>query len=481
MNRDTSDRVPPVECGDAKLEVESDSGRLLDARGRRVVMRGINTGGRSKWRPFLPFPVPASPSPEEVERRARPFFERVVEWGLDTVRLPFSWEALEPVRGEYDEAYRRRYRAMVDAAWSLGLRVIVDFHQDVFAAPFCGDGFPHWAVRQDRRAPARRDHQGWFTQYVFDRDVREAFERFWNDEDGLREAFVRMWTSMAEAFGDHPGVVGFEPMNEPGWGETWDVERWKRETLAPFYEEIHSVLRRAAPDALVFYTPPGIDALYPREAYDPPPPGEGAVFAPHIYDDGLVRGGGWSRRPPEPALADFAEFRSTHGTPVLLGEFGVQHGAEGGTEWLRRVADALDQHRLSATLWEYSDSHEQWNDEDLNVIDRNGQMRPALEAYARPWLRAVAGDHDDFQWLPDRSLARAEWLSTGGVSEIRIPDRLGPPRNVEVAGRGTRHTWDAERGELRIYAPDDALVDVEFSLDPNRSRGDDRDWAAKAQ
>lgn len=463
-NRETDARVPAVEFDDARLEVDPETGRLRDSRGRDVVMRGINSGGRSKWEPYVPFPVPASPSADEVERRARDYFRRVADWGLDTVRLPFSWEALEPRRGEYDESYRDRYGAMIDAAWAFDLRVIVDFHQDIFAAPFCGDGFPRWAVPEKWRGPDRRNHRGWFFKYAFDPGVREAFERFWNDEDDLRTAFESMWISMAETFADHPAVVGFEPMNEPGWGETDDIGAWKREVLVPFYDDIASSIHSVAPDALVFYDPPGVDALYPLVASHPRLEGSNAVFAPHYYDNGIIHGGGWSGSRPWPVMERFADFREESRTPVLVGEFGVGAGAHRACEWLERLLDAMDFHRISATIWHYSDTRERWNEEDLNVVDDDGEERPVIETYARPWLRAVAGRHADFEWDPERGRGRAEWLSTGGISEIRVPNRPSDPEpgRLRSRGRQTRHTWDPDRGEIRVAAPEGALAEVTF-------------------
>lgn len=466
MNR-VSTIVPPVDLEDARLEVDPETGRFRDRRNREVVLRGINTGGRSKWSPYLPFELRGTSTLAEIESRATDFFRRVAQWGLDTVRLPFSWEALEPQRGQYDEAYRARYRTLLDAAWSVGLRVIVDFHQDIFASPFCGDGFPLWAVPEEERGPARRDHPGWFFKYAFDPGVRRSFERFWTNEEGLRDAFLEMWASMAETLGDHPAVVGFEPINEPGWGDVSDIEAWKRDVLTPFYSEVHTILREIAPDVLVFYDAPGVDALYPRAASIIRPTGEGFIFAPHYYDNGIIHGGGWSGGRPGPVVDHFADFRAKHSTPVLVGEFGVGHGAHRGMEWLERLVDALDHHHLSATLWECSETNEKWNGEDLNVLEPDGSERAILDTYARPWLRAVAGTRPTFQWSTRQNRGRASWLSDGGVTEIRVPRRLAerPPKRIEVEGRGTAHTWDGRRQELRIRSEPNTLVDVEFELD----------------
>ena len=122
----------------------------------------------------------------------------------------------------------------------------------------------------------------------------------------------------------------------------------------------------------------------------------GLVFAPHHYDFGLLFGGRWSGIEPGPPLRPLAELRAEHGVPILLGEFGIADGAVGGTEWLGKVMNIVDEERYSTTLWEYSVSAERWNLENLSVVNDDGTPRAVLDAYVRPWLRAVAGDDPSF-------------------------------------------------------------------------------------
>lgn len=451
--------IPAVEPADARLSITAE-GRLMDAAGRDVVMRGINTGGRSKFAPFLPFEVADPTDLQAVRDAADVYYGRLPAWGLDTVRMPFSWEALEPVPGEYDTDYLARYQAMLDAAWALRLRVIVDFHQDVYASPFCGDGFPPWSIPTPDPPAPTHDCPQWFAGYFSNADVRESFDRFWSDADGLQARFVDMWLVMIDAVGEHPAVVGLEPMNEPGWGTMDDLEAFEQDVLQPFYTDVALELRTAAPDLLVLYDDPGVDATGAGAHFRPD--GEGLVHAPHRYDPSLLFGDAWSGLDPAPALESAAAFGAEAGVPVLLGEFGYADGAEGGDQWLTVVMDVIDERRMSATLWEYSTSPELWNGEDLSVTEADGTERAILDAYVRPWLRAVAGRAGSFSWDGDSGVLQASWTASDGVTEVVVPARRFPsgPTSIELQGQGACYTWDAARGQLRVIAPPDTAVSL---------------------
>lgn len=452
--------IAAVELDTAKLSVDP-AGHVVDALGRDVVMRGLNTGGRSKFAPFLPFVVRNPDDLDEVRAEADIYFERMVGWGLDTARMPMSWEALEPQPGVYDRMYLARYEVLLDSAWAHGIRVIVDFHQDVYASPFCGDGFPPWSVPTADPPEPSHECRNWFLAYFTNADMRESFDRFWADTDGLQDPFLAMWLTVADAVGSHPAVVGFEPMNEPGWGTTDDIDAFKTDVLTPWYSDIAVQLQAATPEALIFYDGPGIDSSGGNATHFRPE-GEGLVYAPHLYDATLLLGTSWGGIDPGPALSAMAGFGTEVHTPVLLGEFGFTTGAKGGNDWLTLVMDAVDRHRMSATLWEYSTSAELWNGEDLSVTDADGSEREILDGYVRPWLRAAAGEVSEVHWDRDAGEFTASFVAAEGVTEVVVPARLFPegPATIELTGEGGCYTWDEARAELRVTAPAGTSVSV---------------------
>lgn len=409
--------LAPEMAPTARLRV--DGTRLRDEHGRQVVLRGAATGGRSKFAPFVPFTLAEGAA---IEPLAAAYFAKVAGFGFDVVRMPFSWEALEPERGHVDEAYLDRYEALLDAAWAAGLRVVVDFHQDVYASPFGGDGFPPWTLGPIEHGPPRHDRPDWFLQY-YDAGgpVVRAWERFWSDADGIQTAWLAMWNVVASRFAAHPGVVGFELLNEPGWGPDGLVAM-EENALAPLVERAARVVRAQAPDALVFQGGAGNDAVS-NQFHVPRPSVGGLVFAPHLYDPGAIGGS---------PLADATGLRSrldalvAHGgawdAPTFFGEFGASNASPDQGRYFDVVYAGLDAAVAHGTVWEISADAESWNGENLGLLAPDGARVAGAAAVERGYPRAVAGTIRTFAWdRATRTLTLDVVDAFAGVSEIFVP------------------------------------------------------------
>ena len=441
----------------ASWHLTADGRVLRDALGRAVLLRGVNAGGRSKFSPFLPF---AWTDGDDIDALAGAYMDRVAAWGFDAVRLVFTWEAFEPAPGEDDETHATRYLALIDAAWARGVRVIVDFHQDVYASIYCGDGFPLWTLPDELIAERPEDCSGWFAGYVQDANVRAAFDRFWSNADGVQDAYAALWDRMVARAQDRPGVIGFEPINEPGWG-TADMEDWERDVLTPFMATMATRIRAAAPDALVFVDATGLDALSGSTALDDPG-GEGIVFAPHFYEVNTIL---FQRYDPSAivhtALAAWDAVGADWDVPVVLGEFGISHLIEGAEDYVRDHIDALDELGMGGLYWEYSLSGERWSAEDMALVDGDGTERPVIvDALVRPYLRAAAGTVQATRWAPGaRSFRATVGAEADGITEIALPDRTYPEGvavratggcvDIDPAARVVRWT-SATAGEFEI-------------------------------
>jgi endoglycosylceramidase len=434
-----------------KLRV--DGARLLDELGREVVLRGFNVGGRAKMPPHLPFELPAGTS---VVDAADAYFARIAALGANHVRLTFAWEAYEPTRGTYDAGYLAQYETLLDAADANGIAVVVDFHQDVFASAFCGDGFPLWALGPIQHGPPHYDCGfPWWSFSAFNplSATNAAFDRLWHDRDGLQSAMEAMWRRVAARFATHPAVAAFEVMNEPVAG-TIPSERFDAEVLPAFYERMGRAIREAAGDFPIFIDPRMAVVGIPRGFRLPALPG--VVYAPHYYEAFAMMSVPWVRHHVirKDLDATFAAL-STWSVPVYLGEYGVPNHNLAKASYLDAVLDRVDFYRGHAAMWDASMSPTLWNGEDFSVFTASGAEQPWVDAsVVRAYPRAVAGRIVSFTWDGDRKrfdLAVSD--SQSGTTEIYLPRRhLGDNPHVTVTGGASFH-FDAATELLWVAAP----------------------------
>lgn len=402
---------------DTRLRAEGT--RFRDALGRVVILRGVNAGGRSKFAPFAPFDF----EPGGYEAALATYLDRAQSWGLDALRVPFTWAAIEPTQGMDDEAYLARYDAILDGAWARGMVTIVDFHQDIYAEALCGDGFPAWTLPDPKPAP-HHDCADWSSHYFSDDAVQAAFDAFWADGSTVQAAYAALWDRLAKRYGDKPGVIGFELINEPGWG-TQNLDDFEATTLSTFYATMSARVREIAPRTLLFIDPTG-PAAGGLQTSVARPPGEGIVFAPHYYQYPALAGTGGDPAKVRLDLTRWSNVANKWQSPTLVGEFGTSNLAPDPAAYMTAHFDALDALGMSGTQWEYSVAKELWNAEDLSLVRGDGEENAIAASIVRAYPRAVAGDDVVFSYDAATRGFTLSYTPIDGVTEIAAPVRLYP-------------------------------------------------------
>lgn len=395
--------------GDGTLT--QDAELLRDVNGRIVQLRGVDMGGRSKFAPYAPFDFADGGYDAALDA----YLDRAQAWGVDVARVPFTWEAIEAVQGQDDEAFLARYDALIAGLWKRGIRSIIDFHQDIYSQNYCGDGFPQWTLPMPWPLE-HHDCPGWGGGYLMDTEMMHSFDRFWASGSTVQAQYVSLWQRLATRYAHTPGVIGFEPINEPGWG-TADLASWESQTLPPFFTSMIATLQAIAPDKLVFFEGAGSDGIFVQTHLERPQ-GAGLVFAPHYYQ--------LSYDPSRVAqdLRYFVGRGRTWHVPVLLGEFGIDSKEPVAEDLMRAHWDALESLGLHGTQWEYSTASELWNSEHFSLTEADGTENVTVKPLVRAYLSALAGSGPTVT----RSEGQVVWSWTGakGVSEIVVPKRLTP-------------------------------------------------------
>jgi hypothetical protein len=248
------------------LHVSGD--RFVDARGREVMLRGVNLGGDSK----TPWPDGGTHLPTDftdhrtVSFIGRPFplaeadkhFSRLRRWGFNCLRLLTTWEAIEHAGpGQYDVDYLDYYAEVARLAGEYGFYVIVDCHQDAWSRMSGGCGAPGWTFEAvgldfDKFHAAQAalvmqnafdyaaiaPHQAGYPRMSWSSNYkRPANGLMWslffggrwltpdfliegqNVQDYLQGRYLACLDQVARRLADMPHVIGLESVNEPsiGW------------------------------------------------------------------------------------------------------------------------------------------------------------------------------------------------------------------------------------------------------------------------
>jgi endoglycosylceramidase len=191
--------------------------------------------------------------------------DQLVDWGFNLVRLGVMWEAVETVRGVYNQTYLAEVDKLITKLGDKGIYTLVDAHQDVLARQICGEGMPNFYARDVLEqmenycvspwtdyilGPAMRlagfcrsmkdygfkyDDAGLpliescqensFFMYYTSPESFTLFRSLYNNDMGMQDKYVDYWAAVTDSLSQNPFVVGFDPFNEPmpSWEDAIDL------------------------------------------------------------------------------------------------------------------------------------------------------------------------------------------------------------------------------------------------------------------
>ena len=450
----------------AHQQLRRSQGWLVDAQGRVVILHGVN----AVWKqaPYV--------APDSVDGFTAADADWLAAHGFKAVRLGVLFAGVMPQPHMVDSSYLDRIDRIVKLLAARGIYVLLDFHQDLFNERFQGEGFPDWAT-----APGRFDtlaHAGFPLNY-FTPPASRAFDRLWDDIDGLQDDYRDAWTAVAARWADQDHLMGYELINEPWPGGNWPLcsgpqgcAHFENDKLQPMYQRAIAGIRSVDSDNIVWVEPQILfDFGVASHLGEKPLEDAQLGFSFHNYclPETLLQAFGLKKLPACRALEQrvFSNARATSerlGAASLLTEF----GASDDLLDIGRVVDQADRNQVGWMTWSYKN----WGDPTTQAQgsgaqslfardDDFGSVKPAkLALMERPYPQAVAGVPLDYGYDTGTGRFHLTFSTTlpGGQaaganlrSEIYVP-KLHYPNGYVVTVQGGHVVSDANAALLQVVA-----------------------------
>jgi endoglucanase len=321
-----------ADAATVKAPLRTSGAKIVDSDGKTVVLQGVNWFG---------FETAAHLPHGLWSRRLPDVMAQIRRMGFNTIRLPFSLQALtsqEPVANVGPNAQlqgktpQQAMDVVIDAAARAGLMVLLENHS------LADDGYTYGL---------------WYGQGGFDEDD-----------------WVAAWQGLARRYRDRSNVIGADLKNEPHGDATWGTggpTDWRRAA-----QRAGNAVLEIAPDWLIVVE--GIEKTVAGGKLDTHWWGgnlEGVrrapvrlsranrlVYSPHEYGPGVFPQP-WFGRPDTAQLLarrwrdGWGFIREQGIAPLLVGEFGGRRvdlqSPEG--RWQRQFLDHLARTGISWTYW----------------------------------------------------------------------------------------------------------------------------------
>jgi endoglucanase len=291
--------------------------------------------------------------------------------GLTLIRLPFSWERVQPMLfGPLDPFQVSRIRHFVNAAYARGMEVVLDSHDFGRYRPFDD------------------------TTAIGSRKVPIA-------------AFQNYWTRMARQFAGVPGVYGYDIENEPH--DMGSPQVWPKAAQAAV-DGIRSIDRRTTVIVEGDGWSNAAHWLMYNDNLAVKDPSNLIVYSAHVYFDRNGTGryaGSYDQERAYPnigvdRLRPFVDWLHRRGFRGFVGEYGVPGNDPRWLVALRNFLQALRENALPGTYWA---GGPWWGNDPLSVEPVHGRDRSQMSILER------------FPTLCDTSPRRSRYADIRGYTD----------------------------------------------------------------
>jgi len=434
---------------------------IKDKEGRSLILHGVNVNADAKGDPLrVGWP------------KKQDYADLTEIWGFNFVRYLVLWDGIEPKKGEYDRAYFDRIRERLDWCEELGLKVVLDMHQDLYALRYGGDGAPDWAIFDDGEPFEMQSP--WELNYR-QPAVIASINNFWDTSRGhgfLQDHYIKAVVELVKEFKDHPAVLGYDLYNEPTMA-TKEMFSFEERYLQPFYEKLIPAIREVDNDNWIFYEPSAMGVNQGLDSglgiLNDPRAGEPRLaYFPHLYTidyDVYNEYVGFPIFLNKWAASRNSEVKRQK-APMLVGEMGIDQTGDGATEFMTEVLNMFDKTSSGWAYWAYvkNDNWSPFNDDGSNMEAQN--------LVVRPYPKCVAGQPRSYGFEIETGKF---WLDFYADSNIKVPTEVYIPKrhypngwdlNIDVDRDLWKTNWDESKRILQIFNLSDKNLEYKIMIHP---------------
>ena len=174
-------------------------------------------------------------------------------------------------------------------------------------------------------------------------------------EEGLDVATLETaWRRLATHYRNHPGIYGYDLLNEPVNNQSTDQSLWQSTA-----ERLVKAVRACDPD-----TPIIIESGFSISDFGglKPIPAKNIIYSPHFYEPfaythqgvhdaglkwsypGMIDGTYWDKEQLRVSMKSAIEFQRAHHVPIFVGEFSVINWAKGGDQYLADTIALMEEY-----------------------------------------------------------------------------------------------------------------------------------------
>lgn len=433
---------------------------LVDGHGRIVITHGVN----AVWKraPYYP--------PDTLEGFTAADADWLREHGFNSARIGTLFTGVMPERGVLAPAYLEHWDRVVKLLASRQIYVLFDFHQDLYAERYQGEGFPDWATHDDGLPhPVSFGFPGNY----FAPACSRAFDNFWANHDRLWDYYREAWKAVAARWRRQDYVMGYDLMNEPWPGS--DVYTCMNPAGCPVHDDqelqamqdhVRRGIREVDPENVVWYEP---NVIFNSGAQThlgalTPIADANLGFSWHKYclPAALLHAQGATDVPGCDAyhqlVSDNAEATVARlGAASLITEFGA-------TDDLADLRQVTAQADAALTGWQYW-HYKEWGDPTTESQESGGQglfrddtdlssiKLEKLRILERTYPQATAGIPLELTFDPDSGefLYRYRPRAAGAPTEIHVPVSLHYPDGYVLEVSGARLASPAGAARVLLH------------------------------